>query len=174
MRPLLLACAACSIFAADAVRSVPIVNGSMSQGTDTCTGWDQHWNGGGKLTASRDTKVFKVAPASLCLTTDGEAKGNVFQFIDLPGGATIDLSGSVRSEGTVKVLVFVQSFDTTGKPIDYQLLRNQYAVAADWVDFNNRITIPAAAVKIGVGLAIDGNGKAWLDELRNTADHKAK
>jgi hypothetical protein len=27
MRPLLLACAACSLFAADAVRSLPIVNG---------------------------------------------------------------------------------------------------------------------------------------------------
>ena len=174
MRPILLACAACSLCAADAVRSLPIVNGSMSQGSDTCTGWDQRWNGGGKLTASRDTTVFKVAPASLRLQTEGEAKGNVFQFIDVPGGSTIDLAGSVRSEGTVKVLVFVQSFDSTGKPIDYQMLRNQYEVAPDWVDFNNRITVPAAAVKVGVGLAIDGNGKAWLDELRNTAEHKAK
>lgn len=174
MRPLLLVLATCSMFAADAVRSLPIVNGSMSQGIDTCTGWDQRWNGGGKLSVSRDSTIFKVAPASLCLATDGEAKGNVFQFIDVPGGSTIDLTGCVRSEGTVKVLVFVQSFDAEGKPIDYQLLRNQYEVAPDWVDFNNRITIPAAAVKVGVGLAIDGNGKAWLDEVRNTADRKAK
>lgn len=174
MRPLLLALAACSLFAADAVRKVPIVNGSMSQGTDTCTGWDQRWTGSGTLTASRDTTVFKVGPASLRLQTAGEAKGNVFQFIDVPGGSTIDLAGCVRSEGTVKVLVFVQCFDAESKPIDYQLLRNQYEVAPDWVDFSNRITVPAATVKIGVGIAVDGNGKAWLDEVRNTAERKAK
>ena len=35
------------------------------------------------LTASRDLKVFKEGPASLCLSTAGDAKGNIVVQYDL-------------------------------------------------------------------------------------------
>ena len=42
MRPFLLAAMTLTtICAADGVRELPIVNGSMTQGTEVCTGWDQ-------------------------------------------------------------------------------------------------------------------------------------
>lgn len=172
MRLVLLAALAAAACAAD-VKSLPIVNGSMSQGTDQCTGWDKRWNGGGKTTVTRDVKVFKEAPASLCIATDGDAKGNVHQMIEVAGGSTIELSGWMKSEG-VKVQVFVQVFDETWKPIDYQMLKNAWEPSPDWSEFTGKITLPAAAVRVGVGIAVDGNGKAWLDEVRNTADAKAK
>lgn len=160
--------------AADGVRNLPIINGSMTEGTDTCTGWDQRWTGSGTLTASRDKTVFKGAPASLCLATVGEAKGNVFQRIEVAAGSTISLSGWLKTEGTVKVQVFVQVFDQDWKPVDYQMLKNQWAPAPEWTEFTGNVTLPANAVRVGVGIAVDGNGKAWLDEVRNTADKKAK
>ncbi len=164
-----LAAAAC---AAD-VKSLPIVNGSMSQGTDQCTAWDKRWNGGGTVTVARDTTVFKEKPASLRIATEGQAKGNVYQMIEVAGGTTIELTGWMKSDG-VKVQVFVQVFDDTWKPIDYQMLKNAWEPSPDWTEFTGKVTLPAAAVRVGVGIAIDGNGKAWLDEVRNTADPKAK
>lgn len=174
MRAILLATLTTLACAADGVVSLPIVNGAMSQGADTCTGWDKRWTGRGKLTISRDSKTFKEAPASLSLATEGDANGNVFQFIDLAGGSTVDVSGWLKTEGAVKVQVFVQAFDETWKPIDYQMLKNQFEAAPEWTAFSGKVTVPAGAVRVGLGFAVDGNGKAWLDEMRNTAEAKAK
>ncbi|MBN8525455.1 MAG: hypothetical protein J0M02_08975 [Planctomycetes bacterium] len=172
MRIAILAALAAAAGAAD-VKPLPIVNGSMSQGTDQCTGWDKRWNGGGTVTVARDTKMFKEAPAALRIETSGDAKGNVYQMIEVAGGSTFDLSGFMKSEG-VKVQVFVQAFNAEWKPIDYQMLKNAWEPCPEWTSFSAKITVPAEAVRVGVGIAIDGNGKAWLDEVRNTADAKAK
>jgi len=172
MRPIILVLLAAIACAAD-VRSLPIVNGSMSQGEATCTGWDQQWTGSGKLTASRDAKVFKEGPASLCLATAGDAKGNISQRIAVPGGSTIAIAGWLRSEG-LKAHVFVQSFDEAWKPIDYKLVLNQFDPAPEWVQFSGTVTVPAKTVQIALGVAVEGNGKVWIDEVRNVADAKAK
>lgn len=157
--------AASSLCAADAVRRLPVANGAMSEGTDTCAAWTGRWTGSGKLVASRDTRTFKKGPASLCLATDGEAKGNIHQMIDVAGSSTVELGGWLKVDGALKVLVFIQAFDAEFKPIDYQVVKNQVEPTG-WIEFDGKVALPPKTVRVAVGMQVDGNGKAWLDEVR--------
>ena len=176
VRPVLLSAvlALSALSAAEPVRVV-IDNGAMSDGDALPSGWDQHWVGDGKPVISRDTTIFHSAPAALKITSGEQAaKGNAFRWVDCQGGTTVKLAGFVRVEGAVSASVFVQSFSAEWKPIGYtQLIVRNGSDGADWASWEGAAEIPAEAVRFGLGVAIDGSGSAWLDDVRDAQDAPA-
>lgn len=147
-----------------AKRPIVLVNGSMTAGTDVPTGWNTQWVGRGKITVSRDTSTFKAGPASLCITTVGDAMGQTAQTLDAAEGARFTLTGYAKSAGSVKVNVAVQAYNAGWTPVAFiqcGFVQNE----ADWTAFSKDVVLPAGTAHIGVVLLVDGNGKAWLDEV---------
>jgi lysophospholipase L1-like esterase len=151
---------------------VTIDNGAMSEGAALPSGWDQHWTGSGAPVISRDTTVFHSAPAALKITSgDQPAKGNAFRWVDCTGGVTVRLAGALKVDGAATASVFVQSFSAEWKPIGYvQLTVRSGSDGADWATWEGAADIPAEAVRFAVGVAIDGTGTAWLDDVRDAKD----
>ena len=145
-------------------------NGDMSAGGETPTDWGIAWTGRGRLTIARDTKVFRNGPASLRLDTGAaDAMGQATQSVDAPGGTRFALSGAVKSEGEVKVNVAIQSFTAGWKTIEFKQMK--YAENdSDWANFASEMTVPANTAHAAVTLLIEGNGKAWLDDVKLTVN----
>lgn len=162
--------AATGLSAAEPTR-IAFTNGGMERGTDQPVGWTQSWVGRGALTITRDTSVSRHGKASLRVATTGDAKGNAFQMIDVPGGIAIAVRGAVRTEGKVKASVFAQSFTADWKPIGFQQLAYRHDNApSDWSDFTGTATLPGNAARVGIGILVEGDGTAWIDDLRDAQD----
>ncbi len=139
---------------AEAARVV-VRNGGMVQGVNAVA----DWNGG-----VRDTEISKEGPASL--RVDG--KGTAAQRIDGLAGQSIRLTGWTRTAGGAKAQVAVQSFAE-----GYQQNKWQQLVYlqgdSDWTRFEKAITLPAWTKWSEIKLVAEGNGQAWLDEVRDAA-----
>lgn len=148
-------------------------NGDMSVGGSTPTDWSITWTGRGKLTLARDTKVFKEGPASLRLDTGAaDAMGQAAQMVDAPAGTHLALRGAVKSEGQIKVNVAIQSFAADGKPVEFKQMK-YVQDDSEWSDFASDMTVPAGATHVAVTLLIEGTGRAWLDDVKLTANGKS-
>lgn len=148
----------------------PIIlqNGAMTLGRTVPDFWHHQWVGKGKIKISRDTQVFKRGPAALKVSSpSGPAKGQAFQLIKGSSGQSFTLSGFARSQGMVKVNVAVQSFSKKSRPIKFQqvqyLHNNQ-----DWTPFSQTVTLPPDTHRFGIVLLLEGQGQAWLDEVKLT------
>jgi lysophospholipase L1-like esterase len=149
-------------------QSPPLVlcNGDMSQGSDVPSCWDHKWVGKGKITTFRDTKIFKEGPAALGVASvDGAAMGQTAQMIQAGADTTFAISGFVKSQGEVKVNVGVQSYAADGHSINFQQIR-YVQNDQDWTAFTKEVTLPKGTKRFGIVLLMDGNGKAWLDEVQ--------
>jgi hypothetical protein len=148
-------------FAAVDVYKLTIRNGSMTEGETVPAGWTGKY---GDCEVGRDTKVFKGAPASLCVSANGKG-GQAFQEFEAKGGETFRLAGWLKSASQVKVNVAVQSFHEKWS-------RNQFDQVkfvqndTDWTEFEKDVTIPDWAARFHVLLLVEGTGKAWLDDVR--------
>ncbi len=172
-RPLALLACLGLLTAADPVR-ITIANGDMSFGGGKPSGWETEWAGSGKILVSRDTTVFHTAPASLCVKSDGgSANGNGTCVIEVGGDTEIELTGWVKSEGKLKVNVMAQPFgaDWAKGPLGFQQLKYLHDNQSyDWTEWTARFKTPSGTAHLLVGVMIEGEGKAWLDDVRNTAD----
>lgn len=142
-------------------------NGNMSKGHLIPVFWEKISNwGGSKLKVSSDAKVFKSAPASLRLEpTKGSGKGCVSQFVKGCNGK-LKISGAFRVEPgkNGNALIAMQLFDKAWKSTKWI----QVACAKpsdDWVEFEKEINITTNPAHIQVLMMIDGNSKAWLDDI---------
>jgi lysophospholipase L1-like esterase len=164
---------ACSLAGADLL-SVKIPNGDMSFGGDKPAGWEHEWTGRGNIVVSRDTQVYHSAPASLKVASKGgSALGNACCLLDLPGGKDIDLTGWVKTDGTVSVNVMAQAFgsDFSKGPLGFLQLAYVHGNGPhDWSSWTKRVTLPEGTVHVLIGMLIEGEGSAWLDDVRNSAD----
>ena len=146
-----------------------VSNGDMEKGGTTPDGWDNKWEGRGKLSAARDTSIKHGGAASLRVDTGGmDAMGSVGSFVDAPyPGGKVTITGFVKSEGDIKVNFAAQPFSTDWKAIAF----NQIGYVqnnADWQSFTKEITLPDGTARINVNLLVEGNGKAWLDDVKIT------
>ena len=159
--------------AQNATDAAPIIlrNGDMSQGFEAPALWDNRWTGKGKLRLSRDTSVLKEKPASLCLESEGwEAQGQTAQMVDAMRGRKFVVSGWVKSAGKVKVNVFVQPFRADYTPIAFTQL--QYAQNdTDWTAFRKEVVLPAETARFGLGVLLEGEGKAWLNGVKLSGEN---
>ncbi len=144
----------------------PLHNGSMTEGTDTPTGWTNLWTASGKLQIVRDTSDYKSAPASLRLeSVGGPAYGTVSQPFG-PAPDAFQVTGSVKSAGQFDESVFaVQEMDATGKQVAWINLANA-AGAKTWQAFSGTVQLPPEAASWNLVLTLKGTGKVWLDDVQ--------
>ncbi len=147
--------------AAPAPFKLVVENGGMTQGFDIPNRWDGKF---GDVSAKRDTAVFKVGPSSLCVTSLGAKGGQAFQEIRGGAGATIKIAGWIKTDGKVKAQAAVQAFADGYKNNQFfQLLYAQDTTG--WAHFEKEITLPPWTAWFNVGLLVEGEGRAWLDEV---------
>jgi lysophospholipase L1-like esterase len=158
-----------AVWAADE-KPLVLRNGDMSAGTDVPASWSGNWTGRGKIAVSRDTKDFKGQAGSLKVASvDGPAFGQAGQTIEGGTNRSFTLSGWVKSQGTIKANVLIQCMDDKWKPTHTEqakFVQNN----TDWTEFSKQVKLPDNFVRFNVVLLIDGDGTAWLDEVKLTGD----
>jgi hypothetical protein len=140
-------------------------NGSMTDGDGVPDAWTGKW---GEGESARDTQVFKAGPASLRVTVAGGKSCQGFQQFDCQGGERIKIAGWVRSAGKVKVNVAVQSFDAGWTRNSFDQVK-YIQDDTDWAAFEKECTLPDWAARFNILLLVEGEGSAWLDEVRDAS-----
>ena len=140
-------------------------NGDMAQGGALPTNWTEKW---GDVLVARDTQVWKEGPASLRVDAQNSS-GQAFQM--LPGGAgkALQISGFIKASGNVKAQVAVQSFGDNPDGSWQQKNFDQVIFVQgeiDWLPFAKTVQIPEGTKRFNVQLLADGQGRAWLDEVK--------
>ncbi|ABW30657.1 GDSL-type esterase/lipase family protein [Acaryochloris marina] len=149
-------------------QSITLRNGAMTQGTTVPNYWHQQWVGKGKISVTRDTQIFKQGPAALKVaSTSGPAKGQAFQLIQGSPNQSFTISGFAKSTGRVKVNVAIQSFSKKSRPLQFRQVQYLHNTQ-DWSSFSQEVTLPPKTHKFGIVLLIEGEGEAWLDEVKLT------
>lgn len=130
----------------------PIVNGSMTAGTTSADGWSK---------GVRDTSVYHDGPAALRI--DGSACAEQ-RLKGVTGPKILKISGWMKVDGS-KAQVAVQCFN--GNWSRNAWLQIVYAQdRRDWFRFEKTITLPDWTAVADLKFLVEGNGHAWLDEVR--------
>ena len=144
-----------------------VKNGGMTQGDDLPVDWRGKF---GDVQVKRDTQTFKVGPASLCVTVSGGKNGQAFQSFQGGAAAKFTLAGWIKSQGNVKAQAAVQAFAEGYQ--NNQFIQVKFVQGdTDWTPFEKEAELPAWTAFFNVGLLAEGEGKAWLDEVHETAVH---
>lgn len=149
-----------------AVFKLLIKNGGMTQGVDEADEWRGKF---GDVTAARDTQVFKAGPASLRVDVHGGKNGQAFQQIKGGAGAKVRIGGWTKTKGDVKAQVFVQAFAEGFKKNQFIQLRFVQG-DTDWQPFDKEVELPEWTAFFNVGLMLEGEGSAWLDEVSQSGE----
>jgi lysophospholipase L1-like esterase len=144
-----------------------VKNGGMTQAG--AAGAPAEWGGkSGDVETARDTDVYKASPASFRVSAAAGKSGQGFQTIAGGAGATFTLDGWFKTVGNPKAQVFVQAFSEGYK--QNQFIQVQYQQGeSDWTEFKKQITLPTWTAFFTVGVLIDGDGKAYLDEVHEVS-----
>ena len=146
-----------------AQEKVVIKNGGMTQGYDTPADWQKEGLGA----FARDTTIFKVAPAALRVTSGGGSTSS-FQQVTTVAGETITITGWMKTSGNVKAQVFVHAFSDEFK--NNQFMQVRYVAGdGDWAEFKNEIILPEWTTFFRIGIMVEGEGSAWIDEVREAS-----
>ena len=142
-------------------------NGGMTQVGPA--GAPAEWGGkSGDVDTARDADVFHVAPASLRVSSAAGKSGQGFQTVRGGAGATFTLAGWFKTAGSAKAQVFVQAFADGYK--QNQFFQIQYRQGdSEWAEFSKTVTLPPWTAFFTVGVLIEGDGKAWLDEVHEAS-----
>ncbi len=147
------------------VFKVSVLNGGMTQGGQVPANW-----GGkdGDITVTRDTTTFKSGPASLQVLVAGGKSGSASQTFQGGAGASFKLAGWIKSQGNVKAQVAVQAFAEGYK--NNQFIQVQYIQNdTDWTAFEKEVKLPDWTAFFDVKLLVEGDGKAWIDDVHEAA-----
>jgi len=161
--------------AADNLAPGFLENAAMTEGTDKPDGWGLGSYKEGKIRLSRDTTVFKSAPAALCVETQ-DGPGTAFVFQRLADNTTKPLAVSCFVKTTGKfdnIQLAVQVFDDKWKQIAWFNVAMLQG-ADDWQAMSGTVTLPAGSANALLGISFKGDGKIWLDDVSvKSADKKA-
>lgn len=153
---------------ASPARAELLANPGMEDGDAVPSGWTATWAGKGKVAAARDTVVRHGGAAALRVSSDGgPASGNVSQPLQGMAGKTLTVSGWLRSEGAGASLG-LGAFDETWKMLAWEPI-GAVGPGAEWTRVEKTFAIPAGAAHVNLGACIDGDGKAWFDDLSASA-----
>lgn len=142
-----------------------IKNGGMTQGEDMPVDWQGKF---GDVQVKRDTQTFKAGPASLCVRASGGRSGQSFQSFKGGAGAKFKLAGWIKSQGNVKAQALVQAFAEGYKK--NQFIQVKFAQGdSEWSAFEKEVALPEWTSFFNIGLLVEGNGQAWLDEVHDTS-----
>jgi len=133
-------------------------------------GWGNTWSEGKPPRVRRDESEFHSAPASLLLDTQGEStKGLVQCTFPAKPGERYKISGYIKSVATGTVSIAAQFAKSDMQPVGFQHIGIPTATP-EWQRREAIITVPKEATQCGVLLYVDGNGKAWLDDVSVTRE----
>ena len=138
-----------------------VKNASMSSGSEIPDNWNEKW---GEIAVARDTQVFHGAPASLRVEPNGKS-GQAFQMFEVAGGGIYTISGWIKTAGAIKAQVAAQSFSPDWGKNEFDQLRFIEG-DSDWTQFSKKVVIPNWAGRFNVQLMAEGQGKAWLDDVK--------
>ena len=143
----------------------PLRNGSMELGNTIPTAWTNRWVGKGRILVARDPSTSYEGEASLRIqTVGGSGKGQISQIISGTGISEVTLTAYVKSEGKVFSQVAIQSFDANWKTLQYKTVKH-FRKQDDWMKISKTVKLPAGTIRFGVGLLVEGDGKAWMDNV---------
>lgn len=145
-------------------QALTLRNGDMEAGSTVPQQWENKWVGKGTLTPIRDTKEKHGGVASLQVLAGPGSQGQVSQVIEAPGGKTVTVSGWIKTAGNIKAVFAVQPFAGDWSKNEFKQVgfaQNE----SDWQKFSQTITLPTWAARFGICLFVDGEGKAWLDDV---------
>lgn len=142
-------------------------NPGMDEGSAAPAGWEATWASDGKVASVRDTAVFKSGPAALRVeSVGGAAKGNASQSLDGLAGKTVRITGWLKTDGSAGAAVGLGCFDANWKMLKWETINSVGpSGAAEWTAFDRTVQVPAGTAKANLGAIIDGDGRAWFDEL---------
>lgn len=146
-----------------------LLNPGMEGGEGVPLGWTGKF---GDCIVARDATVFHGGKASLCVdrsTLTDNRNACAHQMLSVKPASKITLSGWVRTEGTAKVNFAAQFFDerfTTNDCFPVKTLEGTH----DWQELEAEIAVPENASKLAIALYVEGQGKAWLDDVKLKAD----
>ncbi|MCX7009042.1 MAG: hypothetical protein NTY53_17640, partial [Kiritimatiellaeota bacterium] len=144
---------------------IVIRNPSMTEGTDKPVGWTDQWIASGKIAVSRDVATFHSAPAALAIASvGGLAHAQAMQFIAGAAGQRLRLSAWVRADGKANAIFGVQSYTAEWKGIEFKALGKAMS-GFDWQEACGEVTLPPKTARFAVLLLLQGEGKAWLDDV---------
>lgn len=139
-----------------------IKNGGMTQGFDVPAEWTEKF---GAVEVRRDTEVFKSGPASLRVSVAEGKSGTAFQKIQGGAGAQIKVAGWLKTQGKVKAQACVQAFAEGYK--NNQFIQLKFVQGeSEWAEFSKEVTLPEWTAFFSIGVLVEGDGQAWLDEVR--------
>jgi photosystem II stability/assembly factor-like uncharacterized protein len=152
-----------------------LANGNFSTGDAAPDEWSLGWKTtADKFKLQRDTNDFVSAPASMAFATiAGPAHGSAAQALKLDrlgGDKAFRISLSTKSQpaGVGKEFelaqVVIQAMDDQYKQLSWEIVADLTGVR-DWQQFSKRVRLPANTRHASVMLMIQGDGKAWLDDV---------
>jgi hypothetical protein len=149
----------------DPNKPIRVRNGDMTKGNEKPESWDTQW---GEVRVFRDMKVFKSEPASFCVeTVKAGVQGNGGQTLEIEAGASGKFSGWMKTEGKVKVNVALMCFTDDWKMKEFKQLAYRHDNAAsDWSEWTAEATVPEGTGHVQLVLLVEGDGKAWLDDVK--------
>jgi hypothetical protein len=154
--------------------SATIENGSFTDGDKLPTGWGNlPWIGQGQAHLTRDTTVFKSAPASLCLegTTVSTYTALDHLLAGYQPGQRFRIRGWMRAEGTLKEASVAirgrEVMDPIGQQKEYVFLNDAHN-STEWVPFERDVTLSQGSKYAYFVMVVAGQGKLWVDDLSIT------
>ncbi len=146
----------------------PLRNGDMEQGTSQATYWSNRWTGRGRVVVARDVMDAYEGEASLRIqAVGGQAKGQIAQVMTAGNITQVSVVAYVKTEGKISAQVSVQAFDSSWKTLKYHTVKH-FRKVDKWTRIQGTVKLPPGTARFGLGLLIEGSGKAWLDDVQLT------
>lgn len=155
-------------------QTIILRNGDMEAGTAVPANWEAKWVGRGTVEIARDATEKHGGAASLRVEAKGpDSQGAASQLIEAKAGETVTVSGWIKTAGKVKAIVGFQPFSADWKQNEFKLLG--YAQNdTGWTRFSASATVPAWGARFNLALLVEGDGKAWLDDVELTGANIGK
>ncbi|MEZ0387327.1 MAG: hypothetical protein ACAI34_09695, partial [Verrucomicrobium sp.] len=152
-----------------AQRKLEVQNLDMEAGDTIPTGWTGKF---GTCVVTRDTTAFHSGKASLCVDRTAQNDNRnacAHQMVLVPAGAKLTFKGWVKTEGTAKVSYAAQFFNERFTTNDCYPVKTLDGVH-DWQELSAEITVPDNATRLAIALYVEGQGRAWLDDVKIQAE----
>ena len=144
----------------------PLKNGDMEEGNTIPSSWTSRWVGKGRVVAAREATTAYDGEASLRIqTVGGPGKGQISQMVQAKDVSEVTLTAYVKSEGRIYSQVAIQAFDGKWKSLQYSSITH-FRLQKDWKKISGTVKLPPGTVRFGVGLLVEGEGKAWMDSVQ--------
>ena len=140
-------------------------------------GWFKVGTGQGE-TIYRDLSIAHLGLASAAVSTNGaviDDAGWVTKIDALPVGYDVVVEGYIKTQALVGVAYLKVTLETKEEGKDEPLVlgwafTGAVAGDSDWTLVNARIHVPAEATGVWLEARIQGQGKAWFDDLTLTIE----